>query len=241
MLFKNQVSTMKAVILAGGKGTRLKPYTLVFPKPLVPIHNKPILEIIIEQLAKSGFTEVIMAVGHLVELIQAFFGDGSKYKIKIGYSRENKPLGTAGPLLKIKDELEDTFLMMNGDILTDLDISKLVDFHKKNRAMATIALTRRSVHIDYGVIETNEEINLTNWIEKPNVDYLVSMGIYILEPGVIDYIPANQMYDFPDLIKALMDDNKLVKGYVYDGYWLDIGRPEDYEKALNEEERRRSK
>ena len=232
---------MKAVILAGGKGTRLKPYTIVFPKPLVPIDNKPILEIVIEQLKQSGITEIIMAVGHLSELIQTFFSNGGKYGLKIEYSREDEPLGTAGPLLNIKDRLDDTFLMMNGDILTDLDYIKLVDYHKKNNADATIALNKRNVFVDYGVVETDNNSKLTDWIEKPKIDYLVSMGIYILNPEVLKYIPANQAFDLPDLIKALINDNKLVKGFEYDGYWLDIGRPEDYEKALNDIETGRFK
>jgi NDP-sugar pyrophosphorylase family protein len=225
---------MKAVILAGGKGTRLKPYTIVFPKPLVPINNRPILEIVIEQLAKNGIKEIIMAVGHLAELLQTFFGDGSKYGIKIEYSREDKPLGTAGPLWKIKDQLDDTFLMMNGDILTDLDYSKLIEYHENSNAVATIALHKRKVFVDYGVVETDDDSILTDWIEKPKVEYLVSMGIYILSPEALNFIPTEQFFDLPDLIKTLINENKPVKGYIYDGYWLDIGRPEDYEKALND-------
>ncbi len=232
---------MKAVILAGGKGTRLKPYTVVFPKPLVPINNKPILEIVIEQLAQHGITELILAVGHLSELLQAFFGDGSKYGIKIEYSREDNPLGTAGPLLKVKDKLNETFLMMNGDILTDLDYSKLIEYHKTNHAVATIALNRRNVFVDYGVVQTDENSKLTAWIEKPKIDYLVSMGIYILNPETLRYIPPDQAFDLPELIKGLINDNKFVQGFVYDGYWLDIGRPEDYEKALSDMESGRFK
>ena len=225
---------MKAVILAGGKGTRLRPYTKIFPKPLVPIDDKPVLEIIINQLAKNGFTDIIMAVGHLAELIQAFFGDGSKFGVMIEYSREDEPLGTAGPLLKVQDQLDETFLMMNGDVLTTLNITELIQFHKSNKAAATIALNKRKVDIDYGVVETDDHATINNWLEKPTIDYQVSMGIYILEPEALDYIPSNEAFDLPDLILALINDNKLVKGYFFEGFWLDLGRPEDYELALNE-------
>ncbi|MCK4817018.1 NTP transferase domain-containing protein, partial [bacterium] len=144
---------MKAVILAGGKGTRLKPYTTIFPKPLMPIGDKPILEIVIRQLKSHGFDEILMAVGHLAELIMTFFNDGRKYDVKIRYLREDKPLGTAGPLALMKDELNETFLMMNGDVLTTLDYSDLIEFHKTSGSVATIALKKRDVHIDFGVVE----------------------------------------------------------------------------------------
>jgi NDP-sugar pyrophosphorylase family protein len=225
---------MKAVILAGGKGTRLRPYTKIFPKPLVPIDDKPVLEIIINQLSRNGFTEIIMAVGHLSELIQAFFGDGSKFGVKIIYSREDEPLGTAGPLLKVQDELQETFLMMNGDVLTTLDIKELINYHKTENAMATIALNGREVKIDYGVVETDEDSTINNWLEKPTIDYQVSMGLYILEPEALNYIPKDQAFDLPDLIRTLIQEQKTVKGFLFDGFWLDLGRPEDYERALNE-------
>ena len=147
---------MKAVILAGGKGTRLKPYTTVFPKPLMPINDKPILEIVIRQLKSHAFDDVIITVGHLAELIVTFFGDGSKFGVKIEYSREDKPLGTAGGLGLVKDELNETFLMMNGDVLTTLDYSDLVSYHKRNDAIATIALKKRDVKIDFVVVEIDD-------------------------------------------------------------------------------------
>ncbi len=224
---------MKAVILAGGKGTRLKPYTAVFPKPLMPIGDKPVLEIIILQLVEHGFNEIIMAVGHLAELIITFFGDGSKYGVRIKYSRENKPLGTIGPLALIKEDLNDTFLMMNGDVLTSLDYSKLVKYHRNNNTIATIALTKRSVKIDFGVTEVDSKGNIIKWIEKPSIDYLVSMGIYVFEPEILEYVKPNEYMDLPDLIKQLIVDGK-VKGYISNDYWLDIGRPDDYEKANKE-------
>ena len=224
---------MKAVILAGGKGTRLKPYTTVFPKPLMPIGDRPILESIIQQLKSYGFNEIIMAVGHLAELIMAFFNDGNKYGIKIKYTREEKPLGTAGPLALMKEELKETFLMMNGDVLTTLNYSDLVDYHKRNGAIATIALKRRTVKIDFGVPEVDEANNIIGYTEKPEIEYLVSMGVYVFEPRVFKYIKPGYL-DFPDLIKKLISNGETIKGYVYDGYWLDIGRPDDYERANRE-------
>lgn len=225
---------MKAVILAGGKGTRLRPYTTAFPKPLMPVGDKPILEIILRQLKSHGINEIIMAVGHLAELIMTFFGDGSKFGVRIKYSREDEPLGTAGPLSLIKDELTDTFLVMNGDILTTLNYSDLIKYHKRSGAIATIALNKRDVYIDFGVVELDEDSNITDYVEKPTLHYLVSMGIYVFEPEVLKYIPNNKKFDFPDLVKKLISAGEKVKGYIYDGYWLDIGRPEDYEKACNE-------
>jgi NDP-sugar pyrophosphorylase family protein len=225
---------MKAVILAGGKGTRLKPYTTVFPKPLMPIGDKPILEIVVRQLKLHGFEELIVAVGHLAELIMTFFNDGSKYGINIKYTRENKPLGTAGPLALMKEELKETFLMMNGDVLTTLDYSDLVNYHKKNKAIATIALKKRTVKIDFGVPEVDKANNIVGYTEKPEIEYLVSMGVYVFDPRVLDYIKPNEYLDFPDIIKKLISNGETIKGYVYDGHWLDIGRPEDYERANRE-------
>ncbi len=228
---------MKAVILAGGKGTRLKPYTTVFPKPLMPIGDQPILEVVILQLKSYGFDEVIMAVGHLAELIVTFFNDGSKYGIKIKYTREDKPLGTVGPLALVKDVLNETFLMMNGDVLTTLDYSDLVDYHKRNGAIATIALKKRVVKIDFGVSEVDDANNIVGYTEKPAIEYLVSMGVYVFEPRVLGYIKSNEYLDFPDLIKMLISCGETVKGYSYDGFWLDIGRPDDYERANREIDR----
>ena len=225
---------MKAVILAGGKGTRLKPYTTVFPKPLMPIGDKPILEIIIRQLKSHGFDEILMAVGHLAELIMAFFNDGSKYGIKIEYLREDQPLGTAGPLASMKKDLCEPFLMMNGDVLTTLDYLDLVNQHKKERAIATIALKKRAIKVDFGVPEVDSSNNIIGYTEKPVIDYLVSMGVYVFEPRVLKYIRPNEYLDFPDLIQNLISNGETVKGYVYDGDWLDIGRADDYERANRE-------
>lgn len=225
---------MKTVILAGGQGTRLKPYTTVFPKPLMPIGDKPILEIIIRQLKSCGLDDIIITVGHLGELIMTFFGDGSQLGVNIKYSREDKPLGTAGGLGLIKEELKDTFLMINGDTLTTLNFSELVSYHQRNGAVTTIALKKREVYIDFGIVELDDNDNVKGYTEKPTNEYLVSMGVNVFEPRVLDYIKVGERLDFPDLTKTLITKGEKVKGFLFDGYWLDIGRREDYERA-NEE------
>jgi NDP-sugar pyrophosphorylase family protein len=229
---------MRAVILAGGRGTRLKPYTAVFPKPLVPIDDMPILEVVLRQLKFYGFSEVTMAVGHLAELLMAYFSDGSKLGLKIEYSREDKPLGTTGPLAFIPGLVE-TFLVMNGDVLTTLDYSDLLSYHQQKGGIATIAMHQRSVRIDLGVIEVNEDNELTNYIEKPSYHYRASMGIYVFEPGVLRYIRYGERLDFPDLVHLLLQNGEKVVGYPYDGYWLDIGHADDYERATEEFSRMR--
>jgi len=224
---------LQAIVLAGGKGKRLRPYTTVFPKPLIPIGDYPILEIIVQQLKYYGFNNINLAVGHMKEIIQAFFGNGKKWGVTISYSSENKPLGTAAPIKLIKD-LDDNFLVMNGDILTDFDFIKFLKFHKTNNSLCTIAMFSKPVKVDLGVLKVDGENNLLDYIEKPTLNYQVSMGIYAFNKMVLDYIPKDKYFDFPDLIKILLANNESVIGYPYDGYWLDIGRPEDYDKAIKE-------
>jgi len=230
---------VKAVILAGGKGRRLAPYTAVLPKPLMPIGDIPILEIVLRQLRQSGFTEAVLAVGHLAALIEAYFGNGSKVGLPIRYVSEDQPLGTAGPLAHIRG-LKDTFLVMNGDILTDLDYRALVEHHKRQAAAMTIATYERTVKIDFGVIEAEAGV-IRRYIEKPTLNYLVSMGIYVLEPSVRRFIEPDEYLDLPDLVKALLDQNEKVATYKFSGSWLDIGRQEDFAQAQEtfEKERRR--
>lgn len=224
---------MRAIILAGGKGTRLMPYTTILPKPLLPIGNKPILDIVIRQLISYEINKITLAVGYLAELIIAYFGDGSKYGIKIDYSKEEKPLGTAAPLARIKG-LNDTFLVMNGDVLTSLNYQKLVKFHKQNHATATLGIHKRKVKMDFGVIKSDSKNRIIDYTEKPILNYSVSMGINILEPTVLKYIKKNERLDFPELNKRLIANNEKVMAYITDDYWLDIGRPDDYNKAQNE-------
>jgi len=231
---------MDAIILAGGKGTRLAPYTAIFPKPLMPIGDVPILDVVLRQLKSHGFTKVIMAVGYLAELLETYFGNGSKYGMDIQYSRESKPLGTAGPLSLIEN-LTSPFLVMNGDILTTLNYSALINYHKEKEAIATIAMHKRTVDVDFGVIELNTDSEITNYIEKPNLKYLVSMGIYIFETRVLNYIKPNEKLDFPDLVKKLLGNNEKVIGYPNNDYWLDIGRYDDYQRAIDEFEENKEK
>ena len=227
---------MRTVILAGGRGTRLRPYTTIFPKPLMPVGDMPILEIVIRQLKHAGITDIVMAVGHLAELLEAYFGDGSRLGVRIAYSREETPLGTAGPLALIPG-LDETFLVMNGDVLTTIDYTALIAAHRRSGALATIATHRRDVRIDLGVIETDAAGRLTDYIEKPTYHYRVSMGIYIFEPAALGYIPQGQRFDFPELILRLLAAGQPVQSFPFDGYWLDIGRPDDYEQAIEEFER----
>ncbi len=224
---------MQAVILAGGKGTRLKPYTTIFPKPLMPIGDMPILEIVIRQLKYYGVKDIILAVGYLSELIKAYFGNGDKLGVTIEYSYEDKPLGTAAPLSLIKN-LEQDFLVMNGDILCDINFNEFIEFHKKSENLCTISAFKKAVKIDLGVLETNEKGYVINYLEKPVLHYNVSMGIYAFKKETISSIPQNKYFDFPDLIKTLILNKKNVMTYSFEGYWLDIGRKDDYEIALDE-------
>lgn len=221
----------KAVILAGGQGTRLRPYTTVFPKPLMPIRERPVLELILRQIGKAGFEEAVVAVGYLAELIIAYCGDGSRFGCQVTYSREEAPLGTAGCLGQLRDRLRETFLMMNGDVLTTIDYAAFLDYHRREGGIATIALHRREIPVDFGVVGLNGGQRIVEYTEKPRLSHLVSMGVYAFEPRVLDYIAPGKHLDFPDLIKALIAGGEEVVGYVYDGYWLDIGRVDDYEQA----------
>jgi len=224
---------MQVVILAGGKGKRLAPFTTVFPKPLLPIDDVPILEVIIRQLRNVGFTELTMAVGHLAGLLEAYFGDGSKWGVNIKYSLEDEPLGTAGPLGLIQG-LSDPFMVLNGDVLTSLDFADLVEYHKRHKAIATVAVCNKKIEISLGALKVDEKSNIYDYIEKPTLEYQASMGIYVFEPRVLEYIEERRYLDLPDLIRMLIEDNEIVKGYEFQGYWRDIGRREDYEKAVEE-------
>ncbi len=225
---------MKALILAGGKGRRLRPYTTTIPKPLMPIGDKAILEIVVGQLKDNGFEDIIMSIGHLGELLMAFFGDGSKYGVNINYTKEDKPLGTAGPLSLIRGDVDGPFLMMNGDVLTNINYADLMKYHNKKGDIATVALNKRVVNIDFGVTEIDSDNKIVGYKEKPVIDYLVSMGVYIFDNRVLDYIEDDTYFDLPDLINRLISNGETVNGYLFDGYWLDIGRHDDYERANQE-------
>lgn len=225
---KNSNKIRQAVILAGGKGKRLRPYTKILPKPLFPVGDRPIIEILLRQLAKAGIREVILAVGHQTNLIKVILGDGSQFNLKIRYAFEKKPLGTAAPLKKIKS-LDKNFLVLNGDLLTDLPFAGFIKTHLKSRAPATIAAFKRSVKVDFGVISADDN-KISKYYEKPTHRYLVSMGIYAFNRDIIKYIP-NRKFDFPQLVNKLIDVGENPSIYPYDGRWFDIGRPADWEKA----------
>ena len=229
----------RAVILAGGRGTRLAPFTTVLPKPLMPIGDRAILDIVVRQLHAHGFEDFTIAVGYLAHLIQAVFGDGSGHGVHINYQREEAPLGTAGPLAVIEG-LESTFLAMNGDVLTTLDYSALMAAHRAAGNVATIATHRRIVKTEYGVLHLDgrrgETGRVTGYEEKPELAYTVSMGVYVLEPEVIEHIPRGGHFDIPDLVLALLEAGLPVGSFLYDGYWLDIGRHDDYEQALADQD-----
>jgi NDP-sugar pyrophosphorylase family protein len=230
---------VRAVILAGGKGTRLAPYTVAFPKPLMPLGDVPILEVVVRQLAHFGFTRLTFAVGHLAELLQAYFGDGSRFGVAIDYSREDRPLGTAGPLHLISD-LEGDFLVMNGDLLTDLDYGDLLRRHCSQANDATIGVYKREVRIDLGVLERDLEGRIIDYREKPSLTYDVSMGVYAFSSRVLEFIPKD-FFDFPDLVLELIRRGRPIRGYSFEGRWLDIGRADDYGRAIEEFERERSR
>lgn len=221
---------MHALILAGGKGTRLKPFTNVIPKPLVPVGDMPILEIMLRQLRRHNVKRITLAVNHLARLIEAFFGDGSRLGLEIAYSLEESPLGTAGPM-RLIGNLDDDFLVMNGDVLTTIDYADLFLRHKTERAVATIATFKKEVKIDLGVLEVRDQ-RFVNYVEKPTYHFTVSMGIYALNRRVLDYIPADRPFDMPDLILALHKAGEKIVCYVGDYDWLDIGRMDDYAEAV---------
>jgi NDP-sugar pyrophosphorylase family protein len=230
----------RAIILAGGKGTRLYPYTVVFPKPLMPIGPYPILEVVVRQLVHAGFSHITMAVNHQAELIRAFFGRGEKWGILIDYSQEDIPLGTIGPLRLMKD-LPENFLVMNGDILTDLNFAAFHDAHLASQSLFTISSYIRKQFIDYGLLETDNHGYLSGFKEKPQKEYEVSMGIYMVNRKVIDIVPVGITYGFDSLMHDLLASKRKVVVCKFSGYWLDIGRSDDYAQAIKEFESMKSR
>lgn len=223
---------MKAVILAGGRGTRLHPFTVSFPKPLMPLGEVPVLEVLMTRLIQHQITDITLCLGHLAGLIQAYLDQNKKLtsQIKLNYVIENEPTGTAGSLSLVPG-LDDTFLVLNGDLLTNIDLQALVKYHKEQGAILTIATHKRKVKIDLGVLQFDENSIITNYLEKPETTYHVSMGIYVYEPRVLSYIPNGACLDFPNLVMKLIAANEKVVSYVTDCVWLDIGRPDDYARA----------
>ena len=226
---------VKAVVLAGGKGTRLAPYTSVLPKPLMPIGDRSILELVIRQLRDSGISDVTLCVGYLSHLIEAVLDHRADDGVEISYVREEEALGTAAPL-RLVEGLASTFIAMNGDVLTTLDYNDLIRHHRRDRNILTIATRSRPIQIDYGVLRlgSNGSRNRVQaYVEKPKVTSTVSMGIYVIEPRALSYLPDKGYFDFPDLVQALLRAGERVGAYRYDGMWFDIGRRDDYERAVS--------
>ncbi|WP_432192386.1 nucleotidyltransferase family protein [Streptomyces sp. bgisy027] len=231
---------MHAVILAGGKGVRLRPYTTALPKPLVPIGDQhAILEIVLRQLSTAGFTRCTIAIGHLGEIIRAYVGDGTQWGLSVDYATEDSPLGTLGPLLNLRDRLPEHFLVMNGDVLTDLDYADVLRTHETAGTPLTIATYARKVHIDFGVLTTDSS-RVVAFTEKPSIDYRVSMGVYGVSRASLDHYTPGLPLGFDELVMDLLAAERPPHAYEFDGYWLDIGRPDDYDRANAEFTSRKS-
>jgi NDP-mannose synthase len=225
---------VRAVILAGGRGTRLAPYTSILPKPLMPVGDRAILELVVEQLAAQGVRDITLSVGYLSHLIRAVLGNGDRSDVDLNYVHEAEPLGTAGPL-RLVHGLEHTFVALNGDVLTNLSYAALLAYHRSASNVMTIATTVRTIGLDYGVlhIDGGGSSRLVRFDEKPQIHSAVSMGIYALEPRALDYLPTTGPFDIPDLVKALLADGQPIGAFVHEGLWFDIGRKEDYEEAIS--------
>jgi NDP-sugar pyrophosphorylase family protein len=237
------VQVSRAVVLAGGEGTRLRPYTAVIPKPLMPVGDRPVLDIVLRQLAHAGFERVTIATGYLAELIEAFCGDGRAYGLQIDYHREREPLGTVGALALLED-LDGPFLVMNGDVLTDMDYGRMLDAHVASGAAATLAATTRTVEVTLGVMRFGDLRDpglVTGYIEKPELTYEASMGVYAFDPRVLEHIEPGERLDLPDLVLRLLAAGEPVRAHRPGAYWLDLGRHEDYEQAMAEFERMRDR
>jgi len=220
---------MIAIVLCGGKGTRLRPYTYSMPKPMLPLGKKPILEFVVNNLKHHGFTDIFFTVGYLKEEIMDYFGDGDKFGVKITYFVEDrKEMNTAGSILPCKKFIKDTFLVVMGDHLTTINFKKIVEFHKKKKGIATMALKRSGLPLEYGIAALDKNNMIVKFEEKPIIQNLVNAGIYALEPEIFNYIRSG--YDFSlDVFPGLLADKKKMYGYVFDEYWMDIGRVPDYE------------
>jgi NDP-sugar pyrophosphorylase family protein len=223
---------LRAVILAGGKGVRLRPFTANFPKPLVPLGDRPVIETLMQRLLSFGVTDITLSLGHLAELVQAYFQHRRQFarRFQLRYVMEEEPTGTAGSLALVPG-LNRTFLAMNGDLLTDLNFDELVAFHRSQKAALTIASHTRRIKIDLGVIEFDGQQRVTGYKEKPESAYHVSMGIYVYEPRTLQFIPKGRHLDFPDLVLKLLAAGEKVCAFPADCQWLDIGRPDDYARA----------
>ncbi len=224
-----------AIMLAGGLGSRLAPLTAIIPKPLVPIDRESIAEILLRQLAYYGIERVIVSIGYLGHLIQAVLGDGSRYGLELQYQREETPLGTVGPLWLVADRLPDNFLVLNGDVLSDIDFGALLRAHEATEHTLTVATYPRQVNVDLGVLQTDAAGVVSAFVEKPRYDFLVSMGVYAMNRRVLQYFEPDQPFGFDQLVLAMLAAGDPVGTFDWSrGRWLDIGRPSDYATAQQE-------
>jgi NDP-sugar pyrophosphorylase family protein len=225
------MQSFEAVVLAGGKGTRLQPFTHVLPKPLLPIDERPILDVVLGCLVRDGCSKATIAVGHLGHLIELYCGSGERWSLPLDYFREREPLGTVGAIAQLPSQPDSAFVVMNGDVLSDISFTELLGAHEDSGAELTIATFRRRVRDELGIIERDARNRLTAYHEKPEHEYLVSMGIYVVSPSAVGLIPAGRKMDFPDLVQALLDEGRAINSHLHEGYWLDLGRPDDYGRA----------
>jgi NDP-sugar pyrophosphorylase family protein len=223
---------MKAIILAGGKGSRLYPFSATLPKPLMPLGEMPVLELLLRQLVAAGIDHAILAVNHMRHLIEAFFGDGSRFGLHIEYSVEDRPLGTAGPMGAVLDRLGEDFVLANGDLLTTLDVARMAAAHRAGRADATIGVYEREVQVEFGLIDVDSDMRMVGYREKPSQRQLVSMGVYVLNAASVrPHVRPNEYLDMPQLMVAMMQAGRTVLCHRQDCIWLDIGRPDDFAAA----------
>lgn len=229
-LFTPPQKNNQVILMAGGLGTRLRPLTDNCPKPLLNIGGKPILQSILESFIEQGFHYFYVSVNYKAEMIKEYFGNGSNWSVQIEYLHENKALGTAGALSLLPTRPSKPVFVMNGDILTKVDFNHMLDFHRENEVNATIAVREYKLKVPYGVVTVNKE-NLDQIIEKPVQSFFVNAGLYTINPEVLEYIPYNSYFDMPELFKRISNDKKTVSVFPIREYWLDIGQPDDYQKA----------
>ncbi len=221
---------MKAVIQCGGQGTRLRPYTMVLPKPLMPVQATPVLDLLLKWLRRNGIKDVYITTGYLSHIIRSFCGDGSQWNLRVTYTEEQEPLGTIGPLCMLRTQLDETFFVINGDILTDLNLNSFVQYHRKNNSIVTVATAQRETKMDFGVIEHSAG-RITKFMEKPVLTNYMSMGVYCMEPEILNHIPDGVPFGFDDLMLCMLETGMRTYSFIHNGRWLDIGRVEDFQKA----------
>ncbi len=223
---------MTAVVMAGGLGSRLRPLTYSIPKPLLPIGEKPILEIILSRLRKSGFTKVFVTTNYQADLVKSYFGNGSRFGIELEYTTESEALGTAGALFLLKGRVSEPFLVVNCDILTKLDFARVHRFHCDSGAVMTVTAARYEMQVPYGVLEVNAD-SVQRVVEKPSGSHLVLAGVYVVAPEVLEMYEPKRM-DVPELVNALTARGRKVAFYEIQDRWIDVGKMTDYEKVTNE-------